>query len=153
MSNTLRKLRIALSVCCGTVCLLLIVLWVRSLSDTEKLFLQYDATRGIRVIVGAGRIQIEPSAERWWIATGSWGSTTIAWIEPTYNRLSAEPATLDFMLLNIDAANSAPLWCPVLLLAVFTAIPWLRWRFGLRTLLIAITLASVFLGAIVYAVR
>jgi hypothetical protein len=148
----LHKLRIAFTSVCGIVCLLLIVLWVRSQSNTEKLFLQYDATRGLRVIVGAGRIQIEPSAERLWIETST-GFSTSTWIEPTHSRLNDEPTTFDFATLSFDAAKSAPLWCPVLSLAASAAIPWLRWRFSLRTLLIATTLVAFVLGAIVYAAK
>jgi hypothetical protein len=49
-----------------------------------------------------------------------------------------------------------PYWPVVLLastLAVLGVLPWLRWRFSLRTLLIATTLVALVLGAIVYAVR
>jgi hypothetical protein len=37
------------------------------------------------------------------------------------------------------------------LVAMFAALPWLRWRFSLRTLLIATTLIAVVLGLVVYA--
>jgi hypothetical protein len=43
-----------------------------------------------------------------------------------------------------------PYWFLFSLSAVFAAIPWLRWRFSLRTLLIATTLVAVGLGVIVY---
>jgi hypothetical protein len=45
---------------------------------------------------------------------------------------------------------------PVLIVGAVTGIPWLhklRWRFSLRTLLIATTLVALVLGLIVYAVR
>ena len=35
----------------------------------------------------------------------------------------------------------------------FATVPWLRYRFSLRTLLIATTLVAVVLGLIVYAVK
>ena len=41
-------------------------------------------------------------------------------------------------------------WLPALLFAAVAAIPWLRWRFSLRTLLIATTLVAVVLGLIVW---
>ncbi len=43
-----------------------------------------------------------------------------------------------------------PYWSLVSLSAIFAAIPWLRWRFSLRTLLIATTLIAVGLGAVNY---
>ena len=46
-----------------------------------------------------------------------------------------------------------PYWSLVSLSAVFAYLPWLHWRFSLRTLLIATTLVAVLLGAIVYAIR
>jgi hypothetical protein len=50
---------------------------------------------------------------------------------------------------------AAPHWFLVLLAVMMSAAPWMRWkwRFTLRTLLIAITLVAVVLGLIVYAVR
>jgi hypothetical protein len=42
-------------------------------------------------------------------------------------------------------------WVPVLLSVVFAAVPWLRWKFSLRTLLITTTLIAVLLGLVVWA--
>jgi hypothetical protein len=48
-----------------------------------------------------------------------------------------------------------PYWFPVLALAALTATHWIRptWQFSLRTLLIAMTLVAVGLGAVVYTSR
>jgi len=46
-----------------------------------------------------------------------------------------------------------PYFLLVALSAAAVAVPWLRWRFSLRTLLIATTLVAVGLGWIVYANR
>jgi hypothetical protein len=40
-----------------------------------------------------------------------------------------------------------PYWIPILLTITLAIIPWLRWKFSLRTLLIATTLIAVLLGA------
>jgi hypothetical protein len=52
---------------------------------------------------------------------------------------------------------SGPLWAVGALLtaaaATFAASPWLTWRFSLRTLLIATTLAALMLGLLVWAMR
>ncbi len=42
---------------------------------------------------------------------------------------------------------------PIAIAAALAALPWLRWRFSLRTLLIATTLVAVVLGLIMWAVR
>lgn len=46
-----------------------------------------------------------------------------------------------------------PHWFVVLVVATIAALPWLRWRFSLRTLLIATTAVALALGAIVAASR
>jgi hypothetical protein len=46
-----------------------------------------------------------------------------------------------------------PHWFVVGIVATLTSIPWLRWQFSLRTLLIATTLVAALLGLIAYAVR
>jgi hypothetical protein len=43
-----------------------------------------------------------------------------------------------------------PYWCLILISVAFAAVPWIHWRFSLRTLLIATTLIAVVLGLIVY---
>jgi hypothetical protein len=46
-----------------------------------------------------------------------------------------------------------PVWFAVVLTAAFAAAPWLRWRYSLRSLLLATTLIAVVLGLICYAVQ
>jgi hypothetical protein len=46
-----------------------------------------------------------------------------------------------------------PYWSLVLTSAVLIGLPWLRWHFSLRTLLIATTLVAVVLKLIFYAAR
>ena len=44
-----------------------------------------------------------------------------------------------------------PYWFAAFILGMIAELPWLHWRFSLRTLLIATTLAAVVLGLIVRA--
>jgi hypothetical protein len=46
-----------------------------------------------------------------------------------------------------------PYWFVAALIAVTAAVPWLRWRFSLRALLVVTTLVAVGLGLIVYIKR
>jgi hypothetical protein len=46
-----------------------------------------------------------------------------------------------------------PHWFPVLVAPTLAVVPWLRWRYSLRTLLIATTVVAVVLGLAVYAAR
>ena len=55
-----------------------------------------------------------------------------------------------------DVSNSAigvAYWLLVLSTGIGAAVPWMRWRFGLRTLLVAMTLVAAVLGLACYAVR
>jgi hypothetical protein len=45
----------------------------------------------------------------------------------------------------------APNWFPVLAAAAVSIVPWIKWRFSLRTLLIAMALVAMGLGIIVAA--
>jgi hypothetical protein len=41
----------------------------------------------------------------------------------------------------------------LLIFAIFAAVPWIRWQFSLRTLLIATMVVALLLGAIVWAAK
>jgi hypothetical protein len=64
---------------------------------------------------------------------------------------SLQPGAVLGFYFNVGKSNlrtSIPHWFPpVLVLALATA-PWLRWRFSLRTMLIATTLVAVVLGLV-----
>jgi hypothetical protein len=147
-----RKLRIAWSVLCGTTCLLLIVLWVRSRPESK------DAQSEMEGI--------------WWNSTNtvfqlnSYRETisiglTIA-DEPvggndgwTYRRaqyLDLQPWTWEKFKWVFETRPwltfhaRAPTLILLLVSAYLVIVPWLRWRFSLRALLIAITLLSIFMG-------
>jgi hypothetical protein len=56
--------------------------------------------------------------------------------------------------LTLNGAGPlVPIWFLALLTGAFTTLPWIQWklRFGLRTLLIGMTLVAVVLGLVVYA--
>jgi hypothetical protein len=55
--------------------------------------------------------------------------------------------------LRLPPLLFAPYWFPVLISGVLAAVPWIRWRFSLRTLLIATTIIAVVLGLIVWLRR
>jgi hypothetical protein len=61
---------------------------------------------------------------------------------------------LGFQLhLGMNGDTTAPHWFAMLTALAIAATPWLRWRFSLRTLLIATTLVAVVLGLIVWLSR
>jgi hypothetical protein len=54
--------------------------------------------------------------------------------------------------VTITTTSVFPIWLPTLSTVLIAALPWLPWRFSLRTLLIAMTLVAVALGLIVWSV-
>jgi hypothetical protein len=146
-----RKLRIAWSVMCAIACVLLIVLWVRSYWWSE-IFVS-DRWQP-RVVVSRGKVFYDADYSYTWNRdikkpleiknSGHW-----------YHIQSIR--NLDRTSLTINKARNRVLIWPFVVGTVaattFSWLPWLRFRFGLRTLLIATTLVAVTLGLIVWSTR
>jgi len=145
-----RKLRIAWSVACGLLCLLIIILWVRSFWKFDGYILQTRTARG-----GASSLR---------------GSILLQWDDfskPPLRTLGlwsypADTASLGknirepyywfyFMNAPIGITLTVPMWCPLAISIASVTAPWLRWRFSLRTLLIVMTGTAIGLGLLVYA--
>jgi hypothetical protein len=149
-----RKLRIAWSVACGMLCLLLIVLWVRS----------YSARDSIRGVIGNTELHISITALKGNVAFAfdRWVGTPHPWMfqstsEP-HNLLAVFPAVVGKPPLSWLGFRwhfnprlvvlVVPQWF-LMSLAFFAALlPWVCWRFSLRTMLIATTLAAIILGIV-----
>ena len=148
-----RKLRIAFSATCLIACVLLIVVWGRSYWRLDGV----SGTRGIHFTY-LDTLQGEFHFAR--IVPASGGS--VPW------RAFHNPIVETDLQARDDSQKgrhhafgvgwkvfgngwqvAIPLWLPVLICGALTAIPWLRWQFSLRTLLIATTLVAVVLGLIV----
>jgi hypothetical protein len=139
MSKKLRKLRIAFSILCGIVCLLLIGLWVRS-------YYYYDLGTS-RIVVMRGNLYLAQM-----LAIGPSGTST-AKFRRTMLGTYAVPAG-DFIVEPLNAF-AIPQWLLVLSVLLLAVAPWLprSRRFSLRTLLIATTLVAFVLGMVVYSLR
>jgi hypothetical protein len=138
-----RKLRIAWSVICGVLCLLLIVLWVRSYYRTDRIW-------RINSVVDTG-FESAGGTLSYWQRTDVGGANRFPWHHDVSN-----PVTF---FRRFAYANKAPVfaivcptWLPLIVIAPLGAISLVR-RFTLRTLLIGMTLIAVVLGLIVYATR
>ena len=132
------KLRIAFSAVCGIVCLLLIVLWVRSYHLLD--YWNY----GERTV----------SIHSW----SGWLSVDIAEVpnELLLDIHSVYVAEFGFARQPYYVFLAAQHWFLVMLTAVLAAVPWLskfKWRFSFRTLLIGMTLVAMLLGAVTWAVK
>ena len=149
ISGTLRTLRIAFSAVCGIICVLLIVLWVRSYSVTDVVYGWFPLPGYLQLNLSSGQVKLIANGERQ---------------KPEWHYESQESYPLrQTWIFKLDMSSrfgwwldiTVPHWFTVLLTAALSAAPWIRWskRFSLRTLLVVVTLAAVLLGVVVYAIR
>jgi hypothetical protein len=140
-----RKLRIAWSVAWGVACLLLIALWARSYSFEDfvaKSRIELCSNRGTVMFIVRSTFS-HPALFRRSAPLHNeiLGPRNFAyWQGKDFNNQ-------DYTCLNL------PHWFSILTLSAIAYVPWLRWQFSLRALLIATTLVAVALGSIVYVTR
>jgi hypothetical protein len=156
-----RKLRIAWSVLCGIACLLLIVLWVRSYWWIDYV-LRVSPTMVSEYCTYDGQIVYSWSDDTR-IAAGCMSSRGEGWhlsgqtIESWHRISTPSPGQRLIRVFSLKSNEFVtPIWAPVIVSSTSGVLPWrrqLRWRFGLRTLLIATTLIAVMLGLAVYTAR
>jgi hypothetical protein len=156
-----RNLRIAWSVLWGVLAVLLVVLWVRSYQREDTLLTNVGRLTWIVQINSCdGRLNLLTHQED--APSGIW----LHWqcespdLTRRYEKALREvqiasnstPDPTFFVRLTRPFGMSArvPHWSGVLLLFGLAAAPWLRWRFTLRTLLIATMLIAIVLGLIVW---
>ena len=139
-----RKLRIAWSVVWGVAAVLLIVLWVRSYRSHENVWFNVTNSRVITFSSEQGELACQ------WYATRP--TFDFTWINDV-SMVHRGSSTWKFIKSRSYWIVFFPYWFPTLLSASLAAVPWLRWKFSLRTLLIATTLVAVVLGFAVYATR
>jgi hypothetical protein len=147
-----RKLRIAWSVGWGIVCLLLIVLWVRSYWWMDSFDAQLAQSRPLYVTSRHGGLQFSmrydllPDLH----SPGYWHYSQLP-VDHEYLPWTWFEFHVSFPCDNFD--EIAPHWLFSLVAALCAAMPWLRFRFSLRALLIATTLVAVLLGVVVWFSR
>ena len=145
-----KKLRIAWSVLCGVVCLLLIGLWVRCYWRWDGIT-YFDGPSSFGCESEWGRLlpysqSLPPQSGKWLVFSKDIGGATPQSPQPAF-RLVRYPGYFSICI---------PYWFPTAMAVALAAVPWLlRWsnRFSLRTLLIATTVVAVVLGAIVWLAR
>jgi hypothetical protein len=156
-----RKLRIAWSVTWGIVAVLLIVLWVRSYYYCDRLYGVQSDGWNTYVLSSFGELILQRSP----VSAGlpptpmeysgkSQTQSRDGWLAEHY------PAESGFKLPDLYGwYSSATLTrvdvqysCVAIVCAVIAILPWtiVRWRFTLRTLLIATTLIAIALTVIVW---
>jgi Ca2+/Na+ antiporter len=159
-----RKLRIAWSLFLGVVCVLLIVLWVRSCRRWDMIAYRTGAKCYWAVSVAGGvQLHMEDESKE----TMSAGSIMeMGWhykvnlADQVPSIVSAPYSFMGFKYSPAGGLNPAvyfvPSWFLILLSSTLATVPWLKritWRFSLRTLIIATTIVAVVLGLVVFAAR
>jgi hypothetical protein len=135
-----RNLRIAWSVACGILCLLLIGLWVRSYwcIDTASFVL---GGKSFAFWSEPGRAKVvyllDDSSRNYWYFRS--GMLVDSEYDPIVFRCNG-----NFRTGSVICAH----WLVAIPIAMLAPISWLPWRFSLRTLLIAITILALALGLI-----
>jgi hypothetical protein len=124
---------------CGTLCLLLIALWVRSYYYVDSFGGPpevFTSWRGRLLTGGSVHVKYthdgkEPSDPKLHAVFGAFILTTI-----------------DQNNISYDGGSTLPVAALVFLTGTVAASPWLCWRFSLRTLLLAMTFVAVVLGLV-----
>ncbi len=164
-----RKLRITWSVAWGIAAVLLIAFWVRSYQTAEGIghinspesfacvhsewgTLSYHYQRGTPQTGKLGwTFHTRTASQPYFGFKWKWYT-----YDPNKPRTFLHYKSPDGMVLESAIDIYLPYWLLVLLTGISStpfAIPWIPWRYSLRTLLIATTLVAVGLGLIVWLTR
>jgi hypothetical protein len=162
----LKYLRIAVTALSVTVCVVLTVLWVRSyghfdwlggliLTPRGKEFqVNYgcliESANGAVVVVYAGNLR----ASLMLVATSAGSSPALSSLRVTGDE--DESASNGFRAKIYPTGMwraSSPHWFLALITGTAAAVPWIKWRFSLRTLLVAMALVAIVLGMVIYLAR
>jgi hypothetical protein len=141
-----RYLRIAFSCTCGIAAVLLIVLWVRSYRVGEWVTIRYSENADVFVWSTVGQIRVG-----WELTSGERVGYSRIIQSPQDRRMPSKMNFLGFGTASIWGISFAavPQWFPLVLVVTLGTVPWLRWHFRLRTVLISITLIGLILGLII----
>lgn len=149
-----RKLRIAWSVFCSVLCILLIALWVRSHYWFDNFSVAFNGNNGHWLGSVNGELRYaypgNGSGRPHWPNWRTYDEPVKDWLKHE----APARSVLGFRwsrnyVSPQDVYPIVPHWFLVSIIAVIAMSPWLPWRFSLRTLLIVMTAASVALALIV----
>lgn len=145
-----RKLRIVWSVVWGVACVLMIVLWVRSYYYFDRLGCPISSYWAFNTDSIPGHLDLGVFRYDNW--ESPWARQTYPLGELQSHQMVLPNSGLGFYgwYEQEHVGIRLPYWFLTAASAILALAPWLRWRFSLRTLLIAMTLVAVVLGMIVW---
>ena len=149
---TYRKLRIAWSVGCGVLCVLLVVLWVRSYWWHYTLSFNYR-TSAVDAVSSDGELN--------WFRVEHPTPLTFGWHLSVHSPDDEVHRYMTYIRPQLEKCTRAGVsyWhttiaCAIAAVASWVTVPWRNFKqFSLRTLLITTTFVAVVLGLIVAATR
>jgi hypothetical protein len=138
----LKYLRIAVTALSLAACVLLVALWVRSFKTCDLLIKRHaDGWMQTTFCSSHGTLEFVQSRDD---VAGRPG-----WHYIGIDGCGPPPQVFVFEFVSAWKLIRIPDWLSLMLCAASAIAPWLRWRFSLRTLLIATALVAVGLGVIV----
>lgn len=152
-----KKTRIAVSVCCGILCLLLIGLWVRSSCWIDQIGFTFSDQLKVGCAILPGTIGIGITDDDG-VASSKWQHISMkvedytAALEET-DTPTPIPSCLLGEFLYDNAFIAVPFWVLCVATVTMSAASWLPFHFSLRTLLGCITVVALALGLVIYLTR
>jgi hypothetical protein len=144
-----RKLRIAWSVFWGVLTVMLCVMWIRSYWYTTTLFGTVGQADQATLMSVLGELRLN-------LHTKPDSAPSIGY-DDGYPAKDYEPWNRYHFYYGDDGffgtAVVVPFWFVTLILVSVSAAPWIRWRFSLRTLLIAMALVAGGLGLLIWMLK
>ncbi len=165
-----RYLRIAFTAFCGIVAVLLVVLWVRSYWWNDIFFKRAGSINQTTTTFGSnnGAVYFIRRTIPNLVSGGTGLGLSLSLNDPYGPQANTPPMhgwrlggaeasvaskRFEWTISSVKQKVMLPYWGPILFFATLAATPWVRWRFSLRTLLLAITLVAVVLGVVVWLMR
>ena len=147
----IRWLRVSFTAVCLLVCVLLVALWVRSYTMVHTLYV-YRNVHHAYIHSVQGKLILQDFALQNPLSHGHWLSykpgQASEFIEDSVEGLAGK--NFCFKRRGQFWDVSVPHWFPASIALSLATLPWLPWRFSLRTLLIAVMLLSIALGMSVF---
>jgi hypothetical protein len=151
----LHKLRIAWSLAWGIAAVLLVALWVRSYDTKDMIAGHISPTCGVCIYSVEGWLDCSSSRIRPYAPAWRWqvdiGDKNVGY-HLSQNWHQVFPNFEGGVYFN-GCHFQIPYWFLILTATIASSLPFTARRFSLRTLLIAMTLIGVVLGAVFYLVR
>jgi hypothetical protein len=138
----IRGIKITWTVVCGIAFMLIVALWVRSYWWVDHIWrVSPNSELVLQTAPGTFRMQCNEYVP---------DQDELGWYYQAHEPVLQYQG---FVWNPAEALFAVPIWFICVIFAVLATVPWVRWRFTLRTLLFAITAVCVVLGLIVWAVR